>query len=109
MKDVFHESYLMAGVPKPWFYPITELQWVTPNPNHPKLGKNRHNYFLTIVKTCISFGGHDVRIPGFVYLSSCRCLQPMMTPYWTSSAGRLHERCGAVDPGTLLTFQVEVV
>ena len=30
--EVLNESYDMAGVPKPYKYPITEAEWVTPSP-----------------------------------------------------------------------------
>jgi hypothetical protein len=98
VKRVFRESYRMVGMKKPYSYPVTQKRWERPGTNI-QPGMNRGQELCVIQKTCFALGRHDVREPGFIFQSSCRCLQPILTPSICESGTDMRATVGVIDPG----------
>ena len=92
------ESYQIAGKSPPYRYPLSWKEWNTPGTTA-KPGMNRGKKLCVIQKTCFLLGAHDVRKAGFIFQSSCRCLQRILTPFICERGRRMRATVGQTDPG----------
>jgi hypothetical protein len=65
------------------------------NPQH----ENRRCLVRMVLKLCCGLGAHDVRVPGFIYSSSCCCLQAIFTSKDFTDVRALRKAIADTDPG----------